>query len=201
MLDQVTAEPSTNAAIGRDWMNWDDDEAARIVVERFRPRLLREIERRIGAYLARRLDKEDILQSAFCSFFRRAKDGQYQFDHSNALCLLLLTIAENKIRRAAAYHTRLCRDVRREAGVTVAELDLSDRVAEQELACVEDIVERIAEIVDGLPARDAEFFRRRYMENHTIGQISADTNWSVTTVKRVLKETRERVRDRVESGW
>jgi hypothetical protein len=91
-------------------MNWGDDEAARFIFQRFRPRLLGEIERRIGTYLGRRLDQEDILQSAFCSFFRRAKDGQYQFDHFNALCQPLLTIAENKTRAAA----NLTHDARRD---------------------------------------------------------------------------------------
>lgn len=176
-----------------------NDEFARMIIERFRPRLLEEIDRQIGDYLRKRFDEEDIVQSAFCSFFRRANQGQYQFDHSNALFRLLLTIATNKLRRAARHHTRGRRDVRKEAAVTANEVEPSDKTWENELTQgTSDIVMRVGEIVDRLPERNAEFFRRRYVENHSFGRISADLNWSVSTIKRVLRETREKIRDQID---
>jgi RNA polymerase sigma factor (sigma-70 family) len=196
--DKGAPESFLNRADQSLEVDWEDDEAARLLVERLRPRLLREIDRQVGNYLRRRIDQEDILQSTFCSFFRRARDGQYQFDHSMALCRMLQTIAENKIRKAAVFHTRHCRDVRQESGTAVDELELGDGVWQQEQTQVQAMIERIGLVVDRLPQRDAEFFRRRYVEGHTVGKISVDTGWSVSTVRRVLSAVRWKIQDSTE---
>lgn len=176
------------------------DDALSILVERLRPRLLREIDRQIGDYLRKRFDGEDILQSTFRTFFRRTDDGQYNWDHTSALFQLLLAIATNKVRHAARYHTQRKRDVRKEACVSAAEVDPNDFIGDDDLADdVSDIVARVGEIFDQLPKRDAEFFRRRYVENQTYGRIHADTGWSLSTIKRVLRETRLAIREQIEA--
>jgi RNA polymerase sigma-70 factor (ECF subfamily) len=181
-------------------LDWHDDDAARQLVENLRPRLMNEIQRRLGDYLRRRIDEEDILQSVFCSFFRRARDGTVQFDHSTALCNFLRTLVETKVCRAAIHHTRKCRDVRSVAGISVEEIDPGDDDWEQQLSQVEEIVEEMRLVVDRLSERDAEFFRRRFIEGHTLGKIAKDTQWSVSTIRRVLTEVQRKIRERAEKN-
>jgi RNA polymerase sigma-70 factor (ECF subfamily) len=68
-----------------------------------------------SAELARRIDTEDIVQSVFGSFFRRAGQGYYDVPAGDELWKLLLVIALNKIRAQSAFHRAAKRDVRRTA--------------------------------------------------------------------------------------
>ena len=66
--------------------------------------------------LARRVDPEDIVQSVFRTFFRRASLGHYSVPDGEEIWKLLLVIALNKVRAAGAFHRAAKRDVRRTAG-------------------------------------------------------------------------------------
>jgi len=193
MPSDENRKPSSTELASR--LRAGDNGAADALVERFEPWLRRIVERKIGPRLRRRVDAEDIMQSAFWSFCRRTSDGQYEFEHSGALCRLLLTITDNKIRRVGTHHMRQCRSVAREDTVDVANLELSDDRWQEEAS---DLIEDVAYIVDQLAPRDAEFFRRRYFLGHSAGQISAETGWSLATVKRVLKRTVEDIRARTQ---
>src|SRR5215210_3462777 len=60
----------------------------------------------------RRVDPDDIVQSVFRTFFRRAAAGQYDIPAGDELWKLFLVIGLNKIRAVAAYHKAAKRDVR-----------------------------------------------------------------------------------------
>src|SRR5262245_30999049 len=62
--------------------------------------------------LSPRVDPDDIVQSVFRTFFRRAVEGQYEVPQGEELWKLILVIALNKIRATGAYHTAAKRDVR-----------------------------------------------------------------------------------------
>ena len=62
--------------------------------------------------LARRVDAEEIVQSVFRTFFRRASQGHYSVPEGEEMWKLLLVIALNKVRAAGAYHRAAKRDVR-----------------------------------------------------------------------------------------
>ena len=199
MTDDGNSSTSGPALAGR--MRAGDNEAANAVVEWFGPWLRRAVDRKIGARLRRRVDADDILQSAFWSFIWRTSDGQYNFDHTGALCQMLLRIAENKIRKAAERHTRECRDFRQEVYIdfdTVAH-ELTDGEWERTARDVADVIDVAAEVIDRLEPRDAEFFRRRYILGESASQISIETGWSLTTVKRVLKGSVDEIRDLVQN--
>ena len=59
---------------------------------------------RIQGRLRRRLDADDIAQSALGSFFRRASAGGYQVADGDDLWPLLATITINKLRKKIDYH-------------------------------------------------------------------------------------------------
>src|SRR5258708_6129020 len=69
-----------------------------------------------SADLARRVEPEEIVQSVFRTFFRRAAQGHYTIPDGEELWKLLLVIALNKVRAAGAHHRAAKRDVRLTAG-------------------------------------------------------------------------------------
>src|SRR5262245_24535885 len=56
-----------------------EDDAAREVFERFARRLVLLARARFDKQLAHRVDPEDVVQSAFKSFFIRQREGNFQF--------------------------------------------------------------------------------------------------------------------------
>ncbi len=57
-----------------------DDDAARELFDRYVHRLIGVARNRLSVKLARRVDPEDIVQSAYRSFFRGADDGNYSLE-------------------------------------------------------------------------------------------------------------------------
>ena len=88
--------------------------AATRLYERYARRLLALAQKNTGLDLANRFDPDDIVQSVFGSFFRKAKNGLYDVPDSGNLWPLLLVIAMQKIRAFGAFHRAKCRDVGRE---------------------------------------------------------------------------------------
>ena len=62
------------------------------------------------------VDPEDIVQSVFRTFFRRASLGHYTVPDGDEIWKLFLVIALNKVRAIGSFHRAAKRDVRRTAG-------------------------------------------------------------------------------------
>ena len=73
--------------------------AAERIYQLYSQRLWALARARIDARLAQRVGASDIVQSAFQSFFRLAKDGEIHIDHSESLWRLLAAITVNKVRQ------------------------------------------------------------------------------------------------------
>jgi RNA polymerase sigma factor (sigma-70 family) len=80
-------------------------------------RLSRLADRRLPEGLRRRVEPEDIVQSACRSFFRRVQERKLELDDPDMLWPLLCAITINKVRRQIRFHCRQRRDSRREQGV------------------------------------------------------------------------------------
>lgn len=94
-----------------------DSAAAHCVVERFSAELLRRLSGRFSPELRRRADPDDVLQSAFGTFFRHAAAGEYAYvDSWQKLIGLLVCITLRKCADVHRHHTTQGRD----AGAEVA---------------------------------------------------------------------------------
>jgi RNA polymerase sigma-70 factor (ECF subfamily) len=100
---------SVKGLVGR-WQTGDAG-AAEALHQRYAQRLWALAEAQIGSRLRRRVDPEDIVQSVFRTFFRRATDGQFVIDHSCSLWRLLVRITINKVRLRAQHHHAGKRDL------------------------------------------------------------------------------------------
>src|SRR5437763_7729098 len=92
-----------------------DDAAAQELFGRFAHQLIALAHRHIGAGLRHKVDPEDVVQSAYKSFFLRYGAGNLDAINWNSLWGLLTLITVRKCAERAAYHRAECRDAAREA--------------------------------------------------------------------------------------
>jgi RNA polymerase sigma-70 factor (ECF subfamily) len=92
-----------------------DEEAAKGLVELYSARLKALADKNLSARLGPRVDGEDIVQSAFRTFFRRSVRGEFHIDSAADLWRLLVKITVAKARTHARHHTAQSRDVKAEA--------------------------------------------------------------------------------------
>src|SRR5262245_46342185 len=88
-----------------------DSEAAAAVFDRYIERLLALARARINAQLRRRVDADDVVQSAYRSFFVHAENGEYSLGESGDLWRLLAQITINKLYSQVEKHTAARRNV------------------------------------------------------------------------------------------
>jgi RNA polymerase sigma-70 factor (ECF subfamily) len=91
-----------------------DDAAAQELFRRFAHQLIALAHRHIDAGLRHKVDPEDVVQSAYKSFFYRYGDGKLEVVNWNSLWGLLTLITVRKCAERAAYHRAECRDAARE---------------------------------------------------------------------------------------
>src|SRR6516162_1993536 len=91
-----------------------DDAAAQELFERFAHRLMALAHRHIGAGLRHKVDPEDVVQSAYKSFFFRYGAGNLEVVNWKSLWGLLTLITVRKCAERAAYHRADRRDAARE---------------------------------------------------------------------------------------
>jgi RNA polymerase sigma-70 factor (ECF subfamily) len=138
--------------------------------------------------LAPRLDPDDIVQSVFRTFFRRAAQGQYDAPEGEDLWNLFMIIALHKIRSAATFHRAAKRDVRATAA------SLTDARTELHLAAPDELALAtlhmvIDELLSGLPPSMRTIVELR-IEGHSMEEIARRTQRSLRSVERALHEFR-----------
>ncbi|MCA9125728.1 MAG: hypothetical protein KDB22_01540 [Planctomycetales bacterium] len=162
-----------------------DDDAAHSLYMRYAKRLLALTHHRTSADLATRVDPEDIVQSVFRTFFRRASAGQYDIPEGEELWKLLLVIALNKVRAQGNFHRANRRDISRTQSLSV------DSTSEQEDQRLAEQILRMSidEIAAQLPDSSREIIRMR-IEGYSIQEIADGSRRSKRTIERVLQDFR-----------
>jgi RNA polymerase sigma-70 factor (ECF subfamily) len=94
-----------------------DGAASREVFERFTRQLIDLAHRRFHPAFRHRVDPEDVVQSAYKSFFRRFGEGKLEISTWDSLWGLLSLITLRKCSERVAYHRAQCRDAAREVSV------------------------------------------------------------------------------------
>jgi RNA polymerase sigma-70 factor (ECF subfamily) len=141
--------------------------------------------------LARRIDAEDIVQSVFRTFFRRAAHGHYTIPDGEDLWKLLLVIALNKVRAMGAYHRAAKRDMRQTvSGEAFDRAMESERGGDESALSVLKMV--IDDLLDGMPAANRQVIELR-IEGYDVAEITERVQRSKRTVERVLQGFRSRL--------
>lgn len=164
-----------------------DEDAAYDLYVRYAQRLMHLARQKTPADLATRVDPEDIVQSVFRTFFRRASAGQYDVPEGAELWKLLLVIALNKLRSHGAFHRAEKRDVQKtsslDPGHENSKLGIDAELAKQFLQM------SIDEVVSKLPEASQLIIQLR-IEGYEMQEISQRVQRSKRTVERVLQSFR-----------
>jgi RNA polymerase sigma-70 factor (ECF subfamily) len=173
-----------------------DQEAAREVFNRFAQRLVALARRRLGGRLRQKVDPEDVVQSAFRSFFTHAHDDLAGWDN---LWNLLVVITLRKCGRRIAYFRAACRDVQREKNLAAP----GDTDGEKWEAMAGDptpeeaamLAETIEQLLGGL--KDWErAIASLTLQGFSVAEVSAQVGRTERTVYRVL----ERIKASLQQG-
>jgi RNA polymerase sigma-70 factor (ECF subfamily) len=174
-----------------------DQEAAGELFERYAERLVALARSRLAAWLARHVDAEDVVQSAYRSFFTGARAGRFSLRRSGDLWRLLVAITLHKLQHQVERHTAGKRAADREchfgteAGVPGLQGQLLAREpTPAEAAALADTLERLL--------RGLEPPQRRMVELRLQGcgleEIAAEVRRSERTVRRLLERVKEQLR-------
>jgi RNA polymerase sigma-70 factor (ECF subfamily) len=167
-----------------------DPRTAEEIFERFAVRLARLAQQNLSRRLAGRLDGEDVVQSAFRTFFRRGAADGFRIDSSSELWRLLAKITVLKARAKGRHHTSGKRDAAAEAGGGDDFPAVAARDPGPEDAVV--LVDQIAALLDGLP-EDYGLILERRLQNVPVTDIAAELGVSRQTVHRALNLLQDRL--------
>ncbi|MGL6075273.1 MAG: RNA polymerase sigma factor [Fimbriiglobus sp.] len=168
-----------------------DSDAPRLIYERYAQQLRGLAFKKTARSMATRIDPDDIVQSVFRTFFRRAVVDQYSVPKGDELWKLFMVIAMNKIRNASAYHHAAKRDARN----TVSHDDSPGRLEPSEPSGIEEVLLKfmIEELLEKFPESSRPIIALR-MEGHEIDEIAEKTGRAKRSVERVLQQFRDKLK-------
>jgi RNA polymerase sigma-70 factor (ECF subfamily) len=188
----MNPEPSSDSSLLRQFEAGDQGAASELFL-RHAPKLFSVAQQRLSAVLQARVDADDIVQSTFKSFFRRATKGGYSVPKTGDLFNLLIVIAMRKVNAKADFHRAASRDARRTAAVD-DEAFLA-RAADE--AALNELCLTIDELLEEFSDIQSRIIRLR-LEGHSVQEISESCQRSKRTVERELQAFRIRLSEEFE---
>lgn len=179
-----------------------DQDAAGALFARYVGRLTSLAQSRLSSKLARRIDAEDVVQSAYRSFFVRARDGQYVLNNSGDLWRLLAVITMNKLRRKVEHHTAGKRQIDQEQNDSCDEgMPLYQEALTREPSPWETlaVLEEVAILTQGLTDVQRRMVELR-LQGYLIEEIAEEVARSERTVRRVLDKVKSNLEQRLEES-
>jgi RNA polymerase sigma factor (sigma-70 family) len=161
-----------------------DEAAAEELFCRYAGRLTALARSRLSRALAARVDAEDVVQSAYRSFFLLAAEGEVLLRASGDLWRLLVRITLRKVYRSARRHRADCRSVEREhpRPDEVEAVALSREPTPAEAAALIDELRDLLAPLGAVPRRVVEM----RLQGHEVEAIAAEVGRSARTVRRIL---------------
>lgn len=169
-------------------------DAATLLYFRYADQLRSLAAARIAPDLAPRLDADDIVQSVFRTFFRRAALGQFEVPDGDDLWNLFLVIALNKLRSAGSFHRAARRDVGRTPALDAGAEAEPDGRDEDALTTLRLVVDELLAELSG-PQRAVIEDR---IAGYEVAEIAARVGCSRRTVERCLQTFRARLAAQLE---
>jgi len=141
----------------------------------------------------RRVDADDVVQSTFRTFFRRAEAGQFQFTDSKKLWSLLCAITLTKVREKTRFHLRQKRSLKRESRPDADQTNSFD-VAGSEMspAATAEFSDQFRLLLESLSGEERQIVELR-LQDYTNEEIAAEMGISERTVRRILKRLQVRL--------
>jgi RNA polymerase sigma-70 factor, ECF subfamily len=186
-----------SVALLMDRLRSGEDGAAREVFVLFTNRLVGLARKNLGGRLAVKVDPEDVVQSAYKSFFLRQRDGGLDVGSWDGLWGVLTMITLRKCADRAAYYRAGKRDVGRELMASADDsLAPTDLILAREPQPEEAAV--LAETVEDLFRAVGDPDERAILELSLQGFTAAEVAEQLGRAERSVRRLRERLRKRLE---
>jgi RNA polymerase sigma-70 factor (ECF subfamily) len=195
----MAPEPSFAELMAR--LQAGDEDAAQEIFQRFADRLIALAHRRLDSLVRTKVDPEDVVLSAFKSFFLRCSGGRFDLGGWDSLWSLLVLITLRKCGREVKRFHGPGRDVRKETALSpVGDAEgggwelLSREPTPAEAA---SLTETLEQFLTGLGQRERQAVQLR-LQGYTVPEISAQVGLTEYTVEGMLKKARKylkRLRD------
>jgi len=151
---------------------------------------------RLSRRLASRVDPEDIVLSAYRSFFLAVRQHRFELHRSGDLWRLLVQITLAKVCDQAERHQTQRRDIRRETSGSAwfAAIDRDPSPAE-----VAQAVEELERLLAALPERGSQIVQLR-LQGYRQDEIAEQVGCAERTVRRWLERAGEILRSAAARG-
>jgi RNA polymerase sigma-70 factor (ECF subfamily) len=172
-----------------------DEEAASEIYRRYGPRLRALARSRLPAHLARRVDPDDIVQSACGSFFAAVRQGRYVLKVPGDLWRLLAAVTVHKLQhhleRQAAGKRTTSRERHFGGESSLHRLGNFEAVTTtpSQAAAAADMLDLA---IRGLGEIDRRIVELR-LQGHRVEEIAVEVRRSERTVRRVLEQLKDRL--------
>jgi RNA polymerase sigma-70 factor (ECF subfamily) len=166
-----------------------EPDAAALVFHRYAQRLIALARGRLSGRLRQKVDPEDVLQSAYRSFFRRHAGGEIDVADWDSLWSLLTVITVRKCGKWADWFRagKRALDAEAPAGDAAAWEALAREPTPPEAAMLTEAVERLLNGVEGRERAVVELA----LQGATVEEISARVGRTRRTVQRVLQRVKD----------
>lgn len=168
------------------------------VFNRYAERLMRVAANRLSPRLQAKVSPEDVVQSAFKSFFRRQSEFHFDDEQADGLWGLLVVITLRKCAKWSDVFGAAKRDVRHELFLHGADSSvgqwhklISQEPAPEEAAMLAEMVEWL---MSRLEPRQRQIISLR-MQGYELEEIAQQVQSSRRTVCRVIAEAKSRLQD------
>lgn len=193
----MSGNDSVNELMSR--LRTGEDGAAREVFVRFAGRLVGLARRHLDARLSVKVDPEDIVQSAYKSFFVRQRDGTLEVGSWDGLWGVLTMLTLRKCADRAAYYHAEKRDVGREtAPPATDDSHLATPVMALDREPRPDEAAALAETVEALFRAVDDPDERAILELSLQGFTATEVSEKLGRAERSVRRLRERIRKRLE---
>jgi RNA polymerase sigma-70 factor (ECF subfamily) len=180
---------------------WRDGDqlAANELFRRYAEQLIALARSRLSGKFSQRVDPEDVVQSAYRSFFHGTRDGRYDIQRGGDLWQLLVVITLHKLQHQVRRNLAGKRSVNREQPLAGENglLAIQTHVQSHEPSPVEALA--LADELEQL-MRKLEPLHRRMLElrlqGYNVDEIATETQRCPGTVRRIL----DRVKRQLEQG-
>ena len=175
-----------------------DQDAADAIFARYLSRLMHLARARMSAKLKTRIDPEDVVMSAYRSFFRVIRGSAYSYDaDAGELWSLLVGITLRKVYRQANFHYAQKRNVASEENFASSFMPnvMQGSPSPAEIA---EFSDRIEHLMSTLSPQQQRVLELRLQES-SIEEIAAQVGQSERTVRRHISAIREKLQKDLES--
>ena len=164
------------------------ESAAKDLFDKYCERLLRLAKRRIGQRMSSRFDPEDVVQSAFRTFFTRVKNDEFEFEGENDTFKLLVRLTVRKTLRRIQYHRADKRNPEVETGNQSDGSEVFNRVASHEPAAEVEValLDEFERFVGQLPPLDRQVLELKVQGYSTV-EIAEKLGTYDRKVRRIIE--------------